>query len=35
MPMVVIRRLDCVLEPTKDVVLKRYADRINELGQVI
>jgi type I restriction enzyme M protein len=25
LPMVVLRRLDCVLEPTKDAVLKKYA----------
>ena len=24
LPMVVLRRLDCVLEPTKDAVLKEY-----------
>ena len=26
LPMVVLRRLDCALEPTKDVVLKRHAE---------
>ena len=26
LPMVVLRRLDCVLEPTKDAVLKRHAE---------
>ncbi|MEP3665228.1 MAG: type I restriction-modification system subunit M N-terminal domain-containing protein, partial [Roseibium sp.] len=26
LPMVVLRRLDCVLEPTKDAVLKKYEE---------
>ncbi len=26
LPMVVLRRLDCVLEPTKDSVLKQYGE---------
>ena len=34
-PMVVLRQLDRSLEPTKYTVLKRYTDRINELGQVV
>ena len=33
LPMVVLRRLDCVLEPTKDAVLKKHEEliRLNEL----
>lgn len=26
LPMIVLRRLDCVLEPTKDAVLKKFGD---------
>jgi len=26
LPMVVLRRLDCVLEPTREAVLKRHAE---------
>ena len=26
LPMVVLRRLDCVLEPTKDAVLKKFEE---------
>ncbi len=31
LPLVVLRRLDCVLDPTKQKVLEQY-DRIKELG---
>jgi type I restriction enzyme M protein len=38
LPLTVIRRLDCVLEPTKDAVLERYAqlkDRIENVEPVL
>ncbi len=31
LPLVVLRRLDCVLEPTKARVLERYAARWNKI----
>ena len=38
LPLTVIRRLDCVLEPTKDKVITRYADlkgRLENLDPVL
>src|SRR5665811_967425 len=38
LPLVVLRRLDCVLEPTKDLVLVRYdelKDRVDNLEPVL
>ena len=38
LPLTVLRRLDCVLEPTKDKVLKEYArwkDRVKDVDQVL
>src|SRR5690606_5965949 len=34
LPMTVLRRLDCVLEPTKDAVLARAAEYANESPEV-
>jgi type I restriction enzyme M protein len=38
LPLTVLRRLDCVLEPTKDKVLSRYADlkgKVENIGPVL
>ncbi len=38
LPLTVLRRLDCVLEPTKDKVLvehKRFKDRLKDLDQIL
>ncbi len=34
LPLTVIRRLDCVLEPTKDAVLKRHKELKGKLGNL-